>query len=80
MANRTHHMCIDIRGVLNWKDKDLKKLFKADDGGKATAQEIRNYLYDQLADGWEVLPFGEPCEGFDKKTGCPGHDAHSACA
>lgn len=64
----TRHMCIDVRGVLRWKDRDLKKLFT---GGNAT--EIREHLMDKLADGWEVIPFGKECEGFDRKTGCPGH-------
>ena len=74
MPQVKRHLVIDIRGVLNWRNnKDLLRLFKSSEGGRLTTQEVRNYLYDKLADGWEVLPFGEPCEGFDKKTGCPGH-------
>ena len=29
---------------------------------------------DHLAQGHEVIPFGPACEGFDCKTGCPGHE------
>lgn len=69
------HVCIDIRGVLNWKDKDLKKLFIDSETGKqAQAHEIRNFLYDKLQEGYEVLPIGDECEGFDKIKGCPGHE------
>jgi hypothetical protein len=75
MANRILHGCVDIRGVLNWGNNDLKKLFKAKDGKEFSAEEIRNFLYDKLGEGHEVLPIGEPCEGFDIKTGCPGHPA-----
>ena len=43
--------------------------------GKAltTVREIRKFLADQLAKGRELLPCGD-CEGFDYKTGCPGHE------
>lgn len=71
---RTFHMGIDIRGVLSWKDKELKKLFKSEDEKPYYAQEIRNYLYDKLLEGFEVLPLGKQCDNFDKKVGCLGHE------
>jgi hypothetical protein len=29
---------------------------------------------DELVRGHDVIPMGEPCEGFDYKKGCPGHE------
>ena len=71
-----HHMCIDVRGVLEWKSKkNVIALFRRN-GKKLSYEEIRNYLYDKLSDGWRVLPMNpeNPCEGFDKVEGCPGHE------
>jgi len=68
------HMCISIRGVLNWKGKRLLKLFTNDDGTKATMDEIKEYLYNKLSEGYEVLPMSAECDNFDKKTGCRGHN------
>lgn len=74
MANRIHHMCIDVRGVLGCNKNMLKKLFVDNETGKfLTADEAREHLMDCLSEGKEVIPFGEPCEGFSYKTGCPGH-------
>jgi hypothetical protein len=67
------HMCIDIRGVLNWPKKNLRGLFKKSDGKSCTSQEARDYLMDRLSEGKKVIPFGAPCEGFSYETGCPGH-------
>ena len=74
MAHYKHHMVISIRGVLGWKGKKALLLFLNDDGSKPTLDEVRNYLYNKLKEGYEVLPFsGIECEGFDKINGCPGH-------
>ena len=67
------HMTIDIRGVLGWKDKKMTtNLFRVN-GKKPTYEQVKEYLYDKLSEGYEVLPFGQECEGFDKVKGCPGH-------
>lgn len=73
MASTLRHMCIDVRGVLNWKSNKLTKLFVNDDGSKATIHEVRNYLYDKLKEGFEVIPLGNECDNFDKVKGCLGH-------
>ena len=75
------HCCLSIRGTLenyNKKDKLLEKHFKdcliADDGKIIkTSSEIRDFFYNELSKGHEVLPFGE-CDNFDYKTGCKGHE------
>lgn len=73
MSVTTHHMCIDIAGVLRWPDRDLAKLF-TDDGIKRPGSYVRDWLKLQLALGKRVLPFSDcPCEGFSYETGCPGH-------
>lgn len=72
----THiHMCLSVRGALkNWTKKQMGTLFRHDDGRKMTADEARERLYDELAKGHDVIPLGPACEGFDYKTGCPGHE------
>ena len=69
----THHMCVDIAGVLRWPDKDLCRLFKDDDGSKKPGRVVRDWLKLQLAQGKRVLPMGEKCEGWSDVDGCPGH-------
>ncbi len=71
----TYHACLSVRGALmNWSAARLSKLFAHDDGRPMSADEAKAVLLDALAQGHEVLPFGEPCEGFDYRgAGCPGH-------
>lgn len=75
---RTTHMCISVRGMLNWNRAEAKRLMKSitkSDGTRYTSwDELRNELMNELSQGHEVLPMGEACEGFDYKTGCPGHE------
>jgi len=74
---RTVHMCQSVRGPLtNWKKADWKRNARGwkQDGRSMTGEDLKEYFLDQLALGREVIPLGEPCEGFDYKTGCPGHD------
>jgi hypothetical protein len=70
----TMHMSIDVRGVLNWKAKDLCNLFRNTDGSKPAYQDVKNYLYDKLQDGYDFIPFGKECDNFDPKQGCLGHN------
>ncbi len=72
---KTLHMCLSVRGALmNWTAKDFRTLFTRSDGRRATDAEAKSYLLDELAKGHEVIPMGEPCEGFDYSGGgCPGH-------
>jgi hypothetical protein len=73
--NKTVHMCIDVRGVLGWPDRELNGfLVNAETGKNLTAAEAREALYAELLQGHAVIPMGEPCEGFDYSGGgCPGH-------
>ena len=69
------HMCMSVRGALNWDKKTMKrnaKGFKTNDGRPMTADQVREALMDELAKGHEVIPLGE-CDNFDFKTGCKGH-------
>jgi hypothetical protein len=74
----TIHMCISIRGMLNWTTaetkRNLKSITKTDGSKYANVHEFRNDLMDELSKGREVLPMGKPCDGFDYKKGCPGHE------
>lgn len=81
---KTIHMCVSVRGMLNWSRVDakrnMKSITKSDGTRYASFDELKNELYDELAKGHEVLPLGEPCEGFDYKKGCPGHEQAIAAA
>ena len=72
-VRRRVHVCLDIRGALSWTKKRLARLMRHESGRWATADEAREALLDEVAKGRKVLPIGEPCEGFDYQTGCPGH-------
>lgn len=69
----TLHMCLSVRGALRWPDAQLRYLCADENGDHLKPDDVREWLMEQLAEGREVLPMGEPCEGFDYKTGCPGH-------
>lgn len=75
---KTHHMGICVQGVLEWPKRDFKRIarmFLNDDGSRATEQEVRNFLYDKLRQGYETIPMsGVECEGWCKKNGCTGHE------
>ena len=72
----TMHMCADIRGMLknNTRKDSLKGALKDDTGRALSRDEARDYLYDCLAKGWRVIPYGD-CDNFDYQTGCQGHSA-----
>ena len=80
MSKTNYHVCLHVRGALkNMKRRELARLFNHADGRALTADEARDHLLDQLSQGREVLPFGEPCEGFDYSgRGCPGHPSADA--
>ena len=72
---KTIHMCLSVRGALSNPRtlRQLRNTITHEGRLLATVQEIREFLFDQLSMGHEVLPFGE-CDGFDWKEGCPGHE------
>lgn len=72
-VRKTIHMCVDIQGSLNRSDRELRGMYRADDGSTPSAREIREWLKLQLAQGKRVLPMDKPCEGWSDQTGCPGH-------
>ena len=68
------HMCIDIKGALNFYGrKSMKGLITEDNGAEWTDKMVRDYFKESLAKGWKLLPCGGDCEGFDYQKGCPGH-------
>lgn len=73
------HCSVDVRGVLKYPLRQFKRVTQwilKPDGTRFTPDELREALMDELANGHERLPMGE-CEGFDYKTGCPGHPSES---
>lgn len=71
------HCCHSIRGPLaNWSKAEWKRNAKGwrKDGWPMTADQLKDFFMDQFSMGREVIPLGAPCEGFDYKTGCPGHE------
>lgn len=71
MGSSTTHLCVNIDGLL--RRRITKGLITRDDGSECSGREGRAWLLEQKALGRRVLPFGDPCDGFDYQTGCPGH-------
>lgn len=70
---RSVHMGLSVRGALtNWKLRDFRGMFKAEDGRTMTPQEAKATLLDELSQGHEVIPYGK-CDNWDWKKGCQGH-------
>jgi hypothetical protein len=80
--SKTTHLCVSVREMLHWGEAETRRNLKSitkNDGTRFTSlAEFKNSLMDELAAGHEVLPMGEPCEGFDYKKGCPGHEVADA--
>lgn len=75
MASRKIHLCLSVRGALTQSDRDLTPLAKSTtvEGRRLrTGKEMRAFLLDCLAEGYEYLPMTE-CDNFDPKKGCLGH-------
>lgn len=73
---RTIHVSQSVRGALRWSPREFRaatEWITKSDGSRFTPEGLREALMDELAQGHEFLPMGE-CEGFDPKTGCPGHE------
>ena len=80
---RTIHMCVSVRGMLQWgaleTKRNLRNITKTDGTRYSGVAEFRNELMNELAAGHEFIPLdGDPCEGFDYKKGCPGHEQEAA--
>jgi len=76
MSTKIIHVCQSVRGALrNWRAREWENCVTDPETGKTlTPNEVREWLFDELARGHEVIPFGDPCEGFDfSGGGCPGH-------
>lgn len=72
---RTIHMCVSVRGLLSKTRSELKRAtgyMLMADGSRHTVESLREALFDELAEGHEVIPMGD-CDDFDWKTGCRGH-------
>jgi hypothetical protein len=76
VAETIIHVSLSVRGALKWPPAKLREATEwitKPDGSRFTPAELRDALLDELAQGHEVIPMAENCEGFDFKTGCPGH-------
>lgn len=77
--SRTIHLCVSVRGMLNWSKAEMRRMASSitvDGVPLRTADQVRDFLLDQLSIGHEVLPMAE-CDNFDYKTGCKGHEVPS---
>ena len=75
---RVIHVCQSVRGALmNWRDEEWQDCCTDLATGRTlTPREVKEAFLDELSKGHEVIPFGEPCEGFDYSGGgCPGHES-----
>lgn len=74
--SRTIHCRVDVRGAIQRLSRSRGKWAPGmvhGDGRPMTRYEAIDGLMDVLAAGHDYLPIGEPCEGWDPQTGCPGH-------
>lgn len=70
------HLSFCVQGALNACDADLNRLaksFTVDGVRLKTADELKAFLRDELAQGHEMLPMSDECDNHDWKTGCMGH-------
>lgn len=75
MSGHGYHMCLVVRGALNWPKRLLRNMLRdADSGRSLTAEQARDYLMDQLAQGREVLPMSKSCGNPCTQAGCSGFD------
>lgn len=79
----TYHVAISVRGYLRRACESRAKwappgIVSTETGKRLTRLEFIDALMDLLAEGNERLPIGAPCEGWDPKTGCPGHPTKEA--
>jgi hypothetical protein len=76
-VSRTIHCGVSVRGALLAPYAQQRRVASTLLRGGVpcrSVQEYREALADLLVQGVEMLPIGEPCEGWDRKTGCPGHE------
>lgn len=68
------HMKMSIRGFIknNSFPSDYRDVFTDDKGNPLSPHDAREFLFDELSQGHEVIPVGE-CDNFDFKNGCQGH-------
>ncbi|TAA12424.1 hypothetical protein EA658_10070 [Pseudoxanthomonas winnipegensis] len=75
MVAKVFHCHLSVRGAVRWPKRELRGLFRSTKTGKLlTPEEAREVLFEHLAQGHEVIPCDQACEGFDYSgKGCPGH-------
>lgn len=73
MTKRTrYHVGVDIRGALQWTDKQLTHfLVDADTGRPLTPHEAREWLVEELRSGKDGLT--PACDNQDNRGWCKGH-------
>ena len=74
--SRTIHVGIYVRGAI--KDREMLRAIALsnpdEDGTIPSVEEVRARLVAMVAQGIEMIPIGEPCDGWCPVNGCPGHD------
>lgn len=73
---KVYHAHLDVINFLvEAKKQDYRKAFVNPDTGKPVPHKLaKKSLCVELLKGHMLLPLDEDCEGFDFKTGCPGHE------
>ena len=75
---KKYHLCQSVRGALNHSTRDFKRIYtncckREGESRYMTPDEVREYFYDCLSEGKEVIPLCD-CDNFDFKKGCQGHE------
>lgn len=74
MAKNTHHMSVNLEGLLrNYKRKKIN-IMTDDNGRELSDAEARLHIHNLMAQGHKLMCCSNNCEGFDPfEKGCPGH-------
>lgn len=77
--SKSYHMCMNVRGFIrNTKfPRGYAGIFRHEDGRSMTPDEAREQLFNELAQGHEVIPCVSKgaCDNFDYSGGgCQGHE------
>ena len=69
---KTIHICVSVRGAIRRLAGSRAKWAPGftSEGKPMTREQALSGLMDELA---QVMPMGDPCEGWSWTKGCPGH-------
>lgn len=77
--SKTTHLRASIKGLLMRSNRELRGILQDDSGRSLTGMEARRLLMDELEQGHLYVKCG-PCNNWDPRQGCLGHEDGEASA